>query len=540
MAPGVWSVSCGREICRSSVELNALPPETEHEADAAQTASGFYDPPCAPGITLVFELDLQDAPRLLRLPALHARRMGAIRSATVNFIWHDTGDARLTSQGLALCQDTDRPGIWRLERLTPADALDWPPAACPPVLAEACSREALPDIPATGLVPAAAFTGKRRSMGLRLNSGAGRIDVLDGAIRGVADGRPACLVLLTGTQSDAAGLALELAAAVKLRVPRQSLAASAIAFARGRILAPRRLGAPSLPPGLTASDAFACIAAHLADVILHWSDLVPQATAPEPVHQMRVAVRRLRSALSVFRRAAIHGEAGADWLFELSAGLRDLAARLGIARDWDVFIGETGAEIQAVFPADRRIGLLLAAASRKRMTAYADLGTYLASQEWATLSLKLALLATVRPWDQTGDRDTLAATARLYAAQALDRRLKHLLAPGADLSGLPAAELHETRKQAKRLRYATEFFAPLFAGKAARKYIARLAELQEVLGAVNDTATAADLMDQLAGGADRAFAAGVVQGFGAARGRRAAAKVQAAWERFTRASPFWD
>ena len=90
------------------------------------------------------------------------------------------------------------------------------------------------------------------------------------------------------------------------------------------------------------------------------------------------------------------------------------------------------------------------------------------------------------------------------------------------------------------MRYATEFFAPLFAGKAARKYIARLADLQEVLGAVNDTATAATLTGQLAGGADRAFAAGVIQGFGAARGRRALAKVQDAWERFTRASPFWD
>ena len=540
MAPDAWSGSSGRATFRSSVELNALPPETDSQADPAQTASGFNDTPRTPEVTLTFEMDTQDAARLLRLPALQARRMGALRNTSVNHIWHDTAEDTLATKGLALRQDTSRAGMWRLERLTPAGALDWLPATCPPMLAEADTTGGLQGVPQSGLLPAAAFNGKCRGMGLRLDGGPGRIDVLDGAIRGVTRNQPACRMLLTGSPADAAGLAMELAASVRLRVPRQSLAASALAFARGRTPSARRTGAPSLPTGLSASDALACITAHLADVILHWSDLVPGAVASEPVHQMRVAVRRLRSALSVFRRVAVAEEGGADWLFDLSAALRDLAARLGIARDWDVFIGETGAKVQAVFPADRRISLLLAAASRKRAAAYADLGAYMASQEWAMLSLKLALLPTIRPWDQTGDPDTLSVAARSYAGHALNRRRKHLLAPGADLSGLPAAELHETRKRAKRLRYATEFFAPLFAGKVTRKYISRLADLQEVLGAVNDTAVAGHLMDQLAGGADRAFAAGVVQGFGAARGRRAAAKVQDAWVRFTRASPFWD
>ncbi len=520
--------------------MNALPPEAQDQREAAQTASGFEAAPAVPDVTLTFELDPQDAPRLLRLPALQARRMGAIRSVPVNHIWHDTAEAFLADQGLALCQTTGKAGTWRLERLSPGDALAWPPATCPPVLAEADSLEGLQDVPANGLVAAAAFTGKCRSVILHLDGGPGRIEIVEGAIRGVAEDQPACRLLVTGAPADAAALAAAMAATIRLCVPRQSLAASALAFARGWTPPPRQTGAPRLTPGLSASDALACITAHLAEVILHWSDLVPQAAAPEPVHQMRVAVRRLRSALSVFRRAAMHNQGGAGWLLELSAALRDLAARLGGARDWDVFIGETGVDIQAAFPADRRITLLLAAASRKRAASYAELATYLASQQWALLSLELALLPTTRPWDRTGDTDVLAAGAHLYAARALDRRLKRLLTPGADLSGLPAAELHETRKQAKRLRYATEFFAPLFPGKATRKYIARLSDLQEVLGAVNDTAVAAHLTDQLAGGTDRAFAAGVVQGFGAARGRRAAAKAQEAWRRFTRASVFWD
>ena len=490
-------------------------------------------------VTLMFELDPQDAPRLLRLPLLQARRTGGVRTSAIGYIWHDTADAAMAGRGLAVRQATGKAGAWQTERLTPGTALDWLPATCPPVLAESDSLQALGDVSAQGLVPTAAFAGKCRSTGLHLDCGPGRMEVLEGTMRGVARDQPACRVLLTGPLADVASLAVELGASVRLRVPRQSLAAAALALARGRAAAPHCTGAPVLTPGLATSDALAGIVAHLTAVILHWSDLVPQATTPEPVHQMRVAVRRLRSALSVFRRAAAGGQGGADWLFDLAAGLPAAAARLGVARGRVVCSGGRGAETQAVFPADKRIALLLAAAGRKRAAGYADLGTYMAGQDWNTLSLKLALLPTTRPWDQTGDAATLAGPARIYATHALNRRLKHLLASGADLSALSVPELHEQRKRAKRLRYATEFFAPFFAGKAARKYMAKLAVLQEVLGAVNDTETAANLMAQLAGGAERAFAAGVVHGFGAARGRQAAGRVQQAWHRFTRASPFW-
>jgi CHAD domain-containing protein len=115
-----------------------------------------------------------------------------------------------------------------------------------------------------------------------------------------------------------------------------------------------------------------------------------------------------------------------------------------------------------------------------------------------------------------------------------------VLRPGKDISHLPAPDLHDIRKRAKQLRYATEFFAPLFAEKAVRKYLPKLADLQEALGTINDLDVAAGLMRQLEGGTDRAFASGVVQGFGAARAARASARVERVWEKFYRATPFWD
>ncbi len=541
-APDAWSASCARRICRSRTQLNASPPEIASQPDPAQSAPGFHEPPCAPETTLIFELAPADAARLLRLPLLQARRMGAVRTTNVNHVWHDTASAQLAAQGLALSHTpgAGKSGIWRLERLHVGNPLDWLPATCAPVLAQADSlADLLPDPPA-GLVAAAAFAGKSRSVGLHLDGFPGRLELLEGTLRGVARDEPACRLLLTGAPPDIAALATELAACVRLGVPRHSLAAASLALARGTPAPPLRIGAPALPPGLSTSDALACVAGHLAGVILHWSDQVSGAATPEPVHQMRVAVRRLRSVLALFRRASTGGAGEATWFAGLAASLRNLAARLGVARDWDVFIGETGAEVQAAMPDDRRIALMLAAAGRKRLAAYADLAAYLASQDWALLSLELALLPTTRPWLRTGNPETLAAPVRHYAPHALDRRLKHLLAPGGDLSALPVTELHDLRKHAKQLRYATELFSPLFSEKAGRKYLVRLARLQEVLGAVNDSAAAAILLDQLAGGADRAFAAGVVQGFGAARARRSAARVQAAWARFVRASPFWD
>ncbi len=472
---------------------------------------------------------------------MQQHRAGAIRTTAHHLVWHDTADGALAAHGVAICQAQSKSALWRLERLypdsAPGTALQWLPASVPPVLAEAVAPELLgQDLPGP-LAPASAFRGRLRTIPLDFGGIPGELSILTGELRGVAQDRPACRIRLAGPAASVAQVAHALAETLAVCPPRASLAAEALALARGQDVPPRHLGGPSLAPGISTGEAFTGVAAHLADVILHWGRLVPHATSPEPVHQMRVGVRRLRSGLAVFRRAA-ENEAGEPVALDRLAGaLRDLARRLGVARDWDVFITETGAEVQTAFPAERRLDGLMAAAGRKRAAAYASLETYLASQDWTRLAMTLALL----PTELTCLNSTTASEpARDYTARALGRRLKHVLRPGRDISHLPAPDLHNIRKQAKQLRYATEFFAPLFADKAVRKYLPKLAELQEALGAVNDLDVAASLTRQLEGGADRAFAAGVVQGFGAARAARASARVQRVWEKFYRATPFWD
>jgi CHAD domain-containing protein len=258
---------------------------------------------------------------------------------------------------------------------------------------------------------------------------------------------------------------------------------------------------------------------------------------PDPVHQMRVAVRRLRSALAIFRRGVPDSAFGM-----LDRDLKALAAKLGEARDWDVFLGGTGADVQLAFPDDKRIASLIAAGTRRRAAAYTALGAFVASDAFNTLSLRLALLPTVRPWDRTEDPDQaarLAAPCKDFAAAALHRLFKRLLNAGDGFAELPHSALHDVRKLAKRLRYGSEFFAPLFGAKAVKRFVKKLVDLQEALGAVNDGAVAAHLMAELEAGADRAFAVGVVRGYVAAVGAPAAAGAGKAWRKFTQASPFW-
>ncbi len=532
-------------------------PQPERPAGAGK----LTDPPTPPEAAPVIELDIApaDLPRLLRSTTLTASRQGRARTTTCRRVWHDTADATLRDHGLAL---SEHAGLWRLERLTPSSALDWPPAGPAPVLGEATSpallgRKLTPSVVAA-LVPVAAFTGTRRSLPLLVAGEPARLDVLEGALRGVVQDEAACRITLAGAAPAMADLAARLAGQIPLGIPRAGLAARAIALAQGTAPAPPPLGAPEIPPGATVAEALVLVIGHLTGAMLHWAALIPAeaGATPEPVHQMRVAVRRLRSALAIFRRATAAPDAAV--LFRaLGQDLKTLASALGAARDWDVFLAGAGADIGAAFAADKRVAALLAAAIRKRQAAYTALAAHMASPAWRDLALRLALLPASRPWAPTHpgfpERDEfgelkqpddhsslLAAPAASYAAQALHRSRKRVAAAGEDLAALAPEALHDARKAAKQLRYACEFFAPLFPPKPVRRFLARLEEVQETLGTVNDSHVAAALMSQLAPGPEGKFATGVVQGYVAATSTPAAKQAAKAWHKLLGQPPFWD
>jgi triphosphatase len=482
---------------------------------------------------LELRLDPDDASRLPRLKLLASATRS--RAQQQRIIWHDGPDAVLTAHGLALAREH---GVWRLEKLVP-DATDaWSPGAPPPVLAQAAEIAELGiDLPAP-LAPVVAFAGRRHTYAMDTALGAVTLDLLRGTLRAVTAEHAASRARLSGDAPAVLNLALALAGELRLEVPCATLAGEALAAARGTVPAPRRLGAPTLPEGLAIAETFAFVLAHLTDVVLHFAPAVAEdVSGPEPVHQMRVALRRLRSAVTVFRRVLDCPE-----LQAANAGLRALSARLGPTRDWDVFLGETAPAVSAVFPNEPRLARLIAAGQRRRRECHAALRDFLRSAEFRQLGIALAWLAGAQSWYPAVLESTdQPVPLQDFAADMLDRRLRKLLGAD-DIAGLDPPELHALRIKAKRMRYAAEIFAPLYPGKGPRRFIHRLTAMQDDLGLLNDRATAEKLLAELgAAGGRHAYAAGLVLGFAAAGATTdVLPRATRRWEKFRRTATFWE
>lgn len=493
---------------------------------------------------LELRLDPDDASRLPRLKMLGSATRE--RAQQQRIVWHDSPDAALTTQGLALARER---GIWRLEKLVPGATDTWSPGALPPVLAQGpdlaeldlaelelaeLEGAALPE----PLAPAVAFAGRRHAYALETSHGAVTLDFTRGMLRTITAEQPACRVNLAGDPQAVLHLALALAGEIRAEVPSATLAGEALAAARATVPAPRRLGATAMPEGLGIAEAFAFVLAHLTDVVLHYAPAAAEdVSGPEPVHQMRVALRRLRSAVTVFRRMLDCPE-----LQAANAGLKALSARLGPTRDWDVFLRETAPAVSAVFPDEPKLAKLIAAAERRRRECHAALRDFLCSAEFRQLGIALAWLAGARSWHPAlPEGADQPVSLQDFAAGVLDRRLRRLASPD-DLAGLATVELHALRLKAKRMRYAAEIFAPLYPGKAPRRFIRRLTAVQDALGQLNDRATAEKLLAELGGvGGRHAFAAGLVLGFAAAgTTTEVLPRVMRRWEKFQGTDAFWE
>jgi triphosphatase len=483
---------------------------------------------------LELRLDPDDASRLSRLKALaSATRNG--RAQQQRIIWHDSPDSALTEQGMALARER---GVWRVERLVPIASGTWAPGAPPPVLAEAADMTELGfELPAP-LAPAVAFTGRRQTYTLETAQGVVTLGLVRGSMRTITTEHAACRVHLSGDAQAVLHLALEVAGEVRAEVPVATLAGEALAVARATVPAPRRLGTTVMPAGLGVADAFAFVLAHLTDVILHFAPAVAEdVSGPEPVHQMRVALRRLRSAVTVFR-----GPLDCPELQAANAGLKALSARLGPTRDWDVFLGETAPAVSAVFPDEPRLARLIAAGKRRRRDCHAALRDFLRSAEFRQLGIALAWLAGARTWyPALPEGAEQLVSLPDFAAGVLDRRLRKLVRVD-DLAGLDAVELHGLRLKAKRMRYAAEIFAPLYPGKAVRRFIQRLAAVQDALGVLNDRTTAEKLLAELGGPVGRhAFAAGLVLGCATSgTTMEVLPRMLRRWEKFRHTAAFWE
>ena len=489
-------------------------------------------------LSLEFVLPVAEAARLARFPILAALRQGRISTSTEELHWLDTPDGALAAEGRLV--EAPKRGPRRLMALAPAAEAPWHPGQILPPVAILAPHETPAAAEGAALMPLAALSGKRRSQRLLIGDAVVVLHLIQGHFRTVAAEREVARVLLSGTAPAVLDLARRLAAALPLLPPSQSLGAEALSLATGQAPPPRRHGAPDTSEAASAEACFTMAIGHLLEVALQVAPIARAGIEIEGVHQLRVALRRLRSVLKVFRPIT-----GCKQGRALDGVLRQMLGLLGPARDWDVFLAGIGADLAALLPEDKRLKSLLSAAEAKRQAAYAALAEALDGPAWRAAVTSGLAFTLEKPWRAgAGDErlGLLDAPPQDFAALILGKRWGSLLEAGAEIETLPAEALHELRLDAKRLRYAAEVFAPVFPKKAARRFQRRLAALQEELGRSNDAAVARSLVQSLAGENDeaRAWAIGVAEGWCLARSMADHDGVLKAWKKLSAKESFWS
>jgi inorganic triphosphatase YgiF len=257
----------------------------------------------------------------------------------------------------------------------------------------------------------------------------------------------------------------------------------------------------------------------------------------EGTHQMRVASRRMRSCLQLFRPlipTAVSAEA--------SSNIRRVTDALGPARDWDVFIEETLLPLEEEFPRHQGLHAMMHAAGERRERTYLDAVSFIESSDYTRLLLDLSLWLEQRAWRKALGRaqlESLDRRARRFARELLDRHHKKVVRQGRRFDELDAVQRHQLRIRCKRLRYAAEFFASLFGSKRSDTYIASLTAIQDVLGVLNDGRMVAHLLGQIPAESETP-AADLVRGWTAAKVRAHLSQFNLAWNEFSRRGPFWS
>jgi inorganic triphosphatase YgiF len=304
----------------------------------------------------------------------------------------------------------------------------------------------------------------------------------------------------------------------------------------------------ALEPWMTTGEALGGI---LDNCLGQWLRNIPAAADGrdiEGVHQLRIAIRRSRSALSLFAEALDPSERKA-W----NTRLKSVITATGPARQRDVFASELLPMISATAPpaAATPLAALAARLEAERSAAYDEVRRFLASDEHATLLLDWASWVALEGWREGAGEAVEQALARPVVELARDllrKRHKRVKKLGQGFATLADEERHEVRLALKKLRYGVEFLGGLFPNKTAKRYAKAAAALQDELGILNDQAEARTLLDELAASAPAEPAAErlhLERGIGFVLGWQAEAlshrrnAATEAWQTFIAQEPFW-
>jgi len=339
------------------------------------------------------------------------------------------------------------------------------------------------------------------------------------------------LELKRGDKSALFSLAKELGQAVPLTLAVKSKAERGFELIDEADHAVEKALPVVVTPDTTSAEAFRTVARNCLRQIVANVPAMREGRA-EALHQMRVGLRRMRAAIAVFGDMLEGPERETA-----KEKLRWLTQELGPARDLDVFAADVLEPLRAAHPTDPGIEDAYRDFKTRHTAAYAR-----AIQSASSERFRAALL-DIAAWIETGDwvqrnRKLAKTPVRRHALKELTRLRRSIRAKGRGLRKLSPAKRHRLRIRAKRLRYATEFFAATFPGKKSTRRrktaLAALEAIQDSLGMLNDIATRKSLL--VGGQEDSRLRAPVVSSAEEEKWLKAAER---AYRRFAKAKAFW-
>jgi triphosphatase len=362
------------------------------------------------------------------------------------------------------------------------------------------------------------------------------------------------LELKRGKAADLFQLAKTIAHKAPLELALVSKAERGYRLIAGAESAPSKAVAVTLIPEMSSHQAFQAIARACLRQLTGNLAVLRQGD-PEGLHQARVAVRRLRAAMSLFGELLRD-----DGTQKVKNELKWIMGEFGPAREMDVLtkrlVKTSDTQFWSPDGTPKELEVLGKELDGKRHRAFQRAQAAVASTRFRLLLIDLAAWIEAGEWLQTDAPMIQAERDRpitKFAAGELERRWKKILKRGRKLRKLDPRRRHKLRIQVKKTRYAAEFFAGVFPSRKAERrrksFLSLIEPLQDCLGDLNDIVVDRQLAAKLAArqkkkprgvqAAQQAFAAGELAGQEEARVDAVLAAAEKSYKRFARSNSFW-
>lgn len=347
------------------------------------------------------------------------------------------------------------------------------------------------------------------------------------------------LELVSGNKADLLDLAKTLAEDFSLRLDFVSKAEKGFRALLQEKPAPVKAGSIKSKSLATFDDTVTTIISNtLAHFVANWACL-RETDEPESIHQIRIALRRMRCGLSIIKRALPNAA------FE---ALRDDAGRVasafGPVRNADAFRMSVLQGPLASADRPENCDAMRAILEKQRVAAYASAHTEIESLAATLFVLKVQRFLALRDWRKVSagaESKKLQNPARKFSKTALNRLRARVLKRGKAAAASDEAR-HKLRIALKNLRYGVDFFADLFGNcKRRRAYRKKMSALQELLGIRNDIVGAKTYLKELRKETDPEAERilSFIEGWYAREAAVADNAISKSWKKFKRADIFF-